>query len=127
MKTRRLLIGLAVAFPMFVATSANATTIGECDAMIGVVRTQLDATEITGRNADRNRSGLESKLDNASIKLNQAKFSDSIQKLTDFGYTVDELATPKIKKGCTANKMSPEDASVLINGVNEAIACVSWL
>ena len=127
MKLKSKIIGMAIAFPMIVATSASATTVGECDALIGVVKSQLAATEIEGRNADRNRAGLEGKLDNASIKLNQAKFSDSIQKLTDFGYTVDDLATPKIKKGVSDYKMTPEDAAELISGANEAIGCISWL
>lgn len=125
MKMKRLFISLAIVFPfLMMAVPAKASTIGECDTLIGIVKTQLDGTYIGGKNPDRTRAGLESKLSNASIKLNQGKFPDSVQKLMDFGYTVAELAVPNRKN---VTKVSPEDADLLVTGTNEAIACVSWL
>lgn len=125
MKFKKLCTSLAIAVSfLFGATSASATTIGECDSLINVVDGQLAGTEINSRNADKVRAKLEAKLDNASIKLNQAKFADSIQKLTDFSYTIQDMAVANMKG---VSKVSAEDAAVLVQSSNEASACVGEL
>ena len=124
MKIKHFLISIAVVLPLISVTPASASSIGDCDARIGLVRTQLDATDIVGRNAEKNRTGLERKLDGASTKLSQEKYSDSIQKLTDFVHSVADLAIPD-RKG--VSKMDAGGAELLVKGANEAIECVAWL
>jgi hypothetical protein len=63
----------------------------ECKAEIAALRTQTETITITGMNADKARATLLSKLDAASLKLDQAKFCDSIQKPNDYKAMVKQL------------------------------------
>ena len=99
----------------------GATTVSECQDLISALETSLDGTEIGGKNVDRTRAGLEGKLGGASIKLDQAKFDDAIQKLEDFKNKVLGLA------GSKKPKMAQEDADALASDADDAIACVEAL
>ena len=103
------------------ASPASATTINECKNLIDVVQTTLDGVEIGGGNPARTRASLESKLDGAKIKLDQAKVGDALQKLTDFRSKVEEL------RDAAKPKIDAMDAQDLINDVNDAITCVQGL
>src|SRR5919107_106172 len=116
-----LLLGLILSLLMWglSASPTQAETLTDCQAKIGVLRGQtVDATFI-GQNAEKNRTGLVTKLDNASVKLTEGKNADAIQKLTDFRDTVAALNAQ--------GKINPDDANTLILGANDAIACIKAL
>lgn len=106
---------------MLGANPASATTVDECKALIVVVQTTLDGVEIGGGNPARTRASLESKLEGAKIKLDQAKVGGALQKLTDFRMKVEEL------RDAAKAKVDPLDAQDLIDDVNDAITCVQGL
>jgi hypothetical protein len=72
------------------ATSAFATTVTECLALINNLKTQTQQVTITGRNAEKELAGLVGKLDAASLALNRAKFCDAIQKLNDYKAKINQ-------------------------------------
>lgn len=96
----------------------GATTISECQSLIAIVKGDLASVEIGGGNPDRTRAGLESKLDGASTKLDQAKFADAIAKLVDFQSQVAQLA------GGGKPKIDQAAADLLTAGAGDAITCV---
>ena len=115
-----LLLGLALSLLMWVSASpAQAETVTECQAKIDVLRGQTVNATFFGQNAEKNSTGLVSKLDNASAKLAEGKTADAIQKLTNFRDTVASLNTQ--------GKIDPVDANTLISGANDAIACITVL
>jgi hypothetical protein len=72
----------------------------------------------------KNRAGLLDKLDNASRELDRVKLCDTIGKLTDFRYKVNQLiASGSINTDPTAGTTGQD----LVDGANEAIACVQSL
>jgi PKD repeat protein len=87
-----------------------------CQELIQSTENELDDVDIGGKNSDRTRDGLESKLDGASAKLLEGKFEDAIQKLVDFKTKLPKLAN----KG----EISQEDADLLIAEADGAIACI---
>lgn len=99
----------------------SATTVTECQSQITALRTELTGVVINGNNPDRVRASLDSKLSNASIKLDQAKFCDSIAKLLDFRDSVVQLGVPNAKG---ETKISPQDADSLATGASGAMMCV---
>ncbi len=108
-----LLLGLTLSLLMWVSASpAQAETLPECQADIAELRGQTMNATFFGQNAEKNRTGLLSKLDNASEKLVEGKNADAIQKLTNFRDTVAALNTQ--------GKINPDDANTLINGANDA-------
>lgn len=109
---------------ILMVTPAQATTVSECEVLIGVIETELVDVGIGGRNSDQTRAGLESKLSGAKIKLDQTKFCDAIKKLAQFGDKALDLAVPN-KKGET--KMKPGDAASLAEAADEAIVCITEL
>ena len=115
-----LLLGLTLSLLMWVSASpAQAETLPECQAKIDVLRGQTLNATFFGQNAEKNRTGLLSKLDNASAKLVEGKNADAIQKLTNFRDTVAALNTQ--------GKINPDDANTLILGANDAIDCITAL
>lgn len=115
-----LLFGLALSLLMWVSASpAQAETVTDCQAKIDVLRGQTANATFFGQNAEKNRTGLLTKLDNASAKLAEGKNADAIQKLTNFRDTVAALNTQ--------GKIDPNDANTLISGANDAIACITAL
>lgn len=85
---------IVCAFAMFlVAPLAHATTITEVQAMITSLKTKTETVAISGKSADKERVGLLAKLNEASLKVDQAKFCDAIAKLNDFKVSVNHLIT----------------------------------
>lgn len=115
---------LVVTLGLAIATPAQATTVSECTYLIEVVKGELAGVEIGGNNPDRTRESLESKLEGARLKLDQAKFCDAITKLGDFKDKVTVLAEPN-RKGET--KIDADDAQTLADGAGDAIACIQEL
>jgi hypothetical protein len=109
---------------MFVAAPlAHATTVTEIQAMIASLRTKTEGVAITGKAADKDRASLLGKLNEASLKVDQAKFCDAIQKLNDFKVKVNQLiAAGKINQdpalGTTGQELLA-DADATIAAINE--------
>ena len=113
-----LLLGLTLSLLMWVSASpAQAETVAECQAKIAALKLQTQSATFIGQNAEKNRTGLVTKLDNASAKLAEGKNADAIQKLTNFRDTVAALNTQ--------GKINPDDANTLISGANDAIYCIT--
>ena len=82
------------AVAMFAAAPlVHATTVTEVQAMIASLKTKTETVVITGKQADKNRLRLLGKLNEASLKVDQAKFCDAIVKLNDFKVAVNALIT----------------------------------
>jgi len=81
-------VAMLVAAPM-----AQATTITEVQAMITSLKTKTETVVIAGKQADKDRLSLLAKLNEVSLKVDQAKFCDAIAKLNDFKATVNHLIT----------------------------------
>jgi hypothetical protein len=115
---------LFLALAMFVAAPlAQATTITEVQAMIASLKAKSSTVTITGKQADKDRAGLLDKLNEASLKVDQAKFCDAIVKLNDFKARVSQLiAAGKINQdpalGTTGQELLT-DADAIIAGLNE--------
>ena len=113
-----LLLGLTLSLLMWVSASpAQAETVDKCQAKIAALKSQTQSATFFGQNAEKNRTGLVSKLDNASAKLAEGKNADAIQKLTNFRDTVAALNTQ--------GKINPDHANTLISGANDAIDCIT--
>lgn len=109
---------------MFVAAPlAHATTVTEVQAMIASLRTKTEGVVITGKSADKDRATLLAKLNEANLKVDQAKFCDAIVKLNDFKVKVNQLiAAGKINQdpalGTTGQELLA-DADATIAALNE--------
>jgi hypothetical protein len=115
-----LLLGLTLSLLMWVGASpAQAEPVTDRQAKMDVLRGQTENATFFGQNPEKNRTGLLTKLDNASAKLAEGKNADAIQKLTNFRDTVAALNTE--------GKINPDDADTLISGANDAIACIRAL
>jgi len=113
-------ITLALALAIFATAlfggTAAATTASECQQQIASLRgatADSTVTTITSRQADKERSGLLTKLDSASAELPK-KPGTAAQKLTDYRNHVQKLIADG-KLTSTANLVADADA---------AIACV---
>ena len=109
-----LLLGLVIIAS--VSSSVYAQSISECQALITALRVKAQAVQITSNNAVKDLGGLVTKLNESAVKLDQAKFCDSIAKLNDFKARVQQLVA--------AGKVSFEDADQLNREADAAIACV---
>ena len=115
-----ILLGIVLSALLWVAAQpANAQSVDECQADIAALRAQTLSTTFAGQNAARDQAGLVGKLDSASAKLSQGKFQDALANLQSFRAKVVALEQQ--------GKISPQDASALITGADEAIACVQGL
>lgn len=112
------------ALALFVAAPlANATTVTEVQAMIANLNAKTTNIIITGKQADKDRAGLLEKVNEASLKVDQAKFCDAIAKLNDFKARVNQLiAAGKINQdpalGTTGQELLT-DADATIAALNE--------
>jgi hypothetical protein len=112
------------ALAMFVAAPmASATTVTEVQAMITSLKAKTETVVITSKQADKERASLLAKLDEASLKVDQAKFCDAIQKLNNFKASVNALiAAGKINQdpalGTTGTELLA-DADATIAALNE--------
>lgn len=123
MKTTRMSTMFAAAAGLLalilVPGSALATTITECKTQIATLKVATVAATITGQNAAKDEAGLLSKLGDAEMKLDQAKFADAISKMTDYRSKVSQLAA--------ARKMSAAEAADLISQADAIILCIQSL
>ena len=116
---------LFFAFAMFVAAPlAQATTVTEVQAMLGSLKAKTTSVIITGKSAEtKDRPGLLDKINEASLKVDQAKFCDSIAKLNDFKVKVNALiAAGRINQDPAAGTTGQEllnDADAIIAALNE--------
>lgn len=124
MMKRKSLAAILCAIAIFVAAPlAHATTVTEVQAMLTSLRTKTETVLITGRQADKDRQGLVGKINEASLKVDQAKFCDAIAKLNNFKTSVNALiATGKINQdpalGTTGQELL-NDADATIAALNE--------
>jgi len=115
---------IVCALAMLVAAPlAHATTITEVQAMLASLRTKTETVAITGKSADKDRAGLIAKLDEAILKVNQAKFCDAIAKLNDYKARVNALIVAgRINQdpalGTTGQELL-NDADAIIAALNE--------
>lgn len=113
------------ALAMFVAAPmAFATTVTEVQAMIASLKTKTTSVVISGKSAEtKDRPGLIAKLDEAALKVDQAKFCDAIAKLNDFKARVNHLITVgRINQDPAAGTTGTEllaDADATIAALNE--------
>ena len=115
-----ILLGLVLSALLWVAAQpAHAQTVDECQAEIAELKVQTQNTTFIGQSAAKDQAGLIGKLDSASAKLGQGKFQDALANLQSFRAKVVALDQQ--------GKIADEDASTLIAGADEAIACVQGL
>lgn len=112
------------AFAMFVAAPlAQATTITEVQAMLTTLKAKTTGVSITGKSAEKDRTALLDKLNEATLKVDQAKFCDAIAKLNDFKVKVNHLiAVGRINQDPAAGTTGQEllnDADAIIAAINE--------
>ena len=111
-------LSMLVAAPL-----VQATTITEVQAMIASLKTKTETVLITGKTADKDRATLLGKLNEASLKVDQAKFCDAIAKLNDYKVKVNALiAAGKINQDPAAGTTGQEllnDADAIIAALNE--------
>ena len=115
---------IVCALAMFVAAPlAHATTVTEVQAMIASLRSKTEGVVVTGKNAEKDRSGLLGKLNDASLKMDQAKFCDAVGKLNDFKTKINQLiASGKINQDPAAGTTGQDllnDADGIIKSLNE--------
>src|SRR5919112_3799090 len=118
------LIGLTLSvLLMLMATApAQAQALTDCEAEITQLKSLTENATFLGKNAAKTEEGLLLKLDNASAKLDEGKYQDAIDKLTDFKNTVIALDA--------GGKIDPDNdinASDLEAGADKAISCVQSL
>ena len=101
------------------AQPAHAQTIDECQADIAALRAQTKDVTFIGQNAAKDQAGLVGKLDSASTKLSQGKFADALANLQSFRARIVTLEQQ--------GKISHADATALITGADETLACVQGL
>ncbi len=111
-------IALFVAAPL-----VHATTVTEVQAMIAALNAKVTTVTITGKQAEKDRTGLLNKLNEATLKVDQAKFCDAIAKLNDFKTGVNALITTgRINQdpalGTTGTELLA-DADAIIAALNE--------
>lgn len=112
------------ALAMFAAAPlVHATTVTEVQAMLTSLKTKTETVAISGKQADKDRAGLLAKLNEASLKVDQAKFCDAIAKLNDFKANVNHLITVgRINQDPAAGTTGTEllaDADATIAALNE--------
>ena len=138
MKSTRLMLGIWVA-ALLLAAAAPAraqSTVGECKARLDFIQADLDAIflagGIGGNNPQQTYTSLSSKLQAASAKLGQSKYTDALGKLRDFQIAVITM------RDAGKPKLSAPDAGLLLDGadpdrysfdegVNGAVACIALL
>jgi len=122
---------LAMFFTFTLAGSQSALadpTVSSCQAQIGDIIDNLGVVTIDSAKADWTVERMQLKLYEASRKLDEAKFGDSLQKLDDVLVKVESLLYAR------KPKISYEDADLLIYGIeggdaglSDAMDCVCGL
>ena len=100
------------------AVAAQVATVDECTAKIEalIAQTNDPATEFSGQNAVKERTGLVGKLTAARQALQAGKPADAVQKLTDFRNKVTTLGAQ--------GKLNAEDAAALAAAADDAVTCI---
>lgn len=116
---------LFVLATLVAAPVAQATTVTEAQAMISSLKAKTTSVVISGKSAEtKDRPGLLDKLNEASLKVDQAKFCDAIGKLNDFKVKVNQLiAAGKINQDPAAGTTGQE----LLNDADATIAALNQL
>ena len=115
-----ILLGIVLSALLGVAAQpAHAQTVDECQADIAGLRVQTLSTSFIGQNDAKDQAGLVGKLDSASTKLSQGKFQDALANLQSFRARVVALDQQ--------GKILDSDASTIVAGADEAVACVQGL
>ena len=114
-----LLAVMAVPVTFGPVSAAVAQTAADCETQIAGLRTTVTGTEITAKNADRERDSLLRTLQAASTELSKGKNVDAATKLGDFKVKVQQLAD--------AGRISSTDAATLHTQADAAIACINGL
>ena len=116
---------IVCALALFVAAPlAHATTVTEVQAMLASLKAKTETVTITGKAAEtKDRPGLFEKLNESILKVDQAKFCDSVAKLNDFKTRVNALiAAGRINQdpalGTTGQELV-NDADAIIAALNE--------
>lgn len=113
-------LALALA-PAFIAVQTHASPTQDCQGLITALRADTETVVITGKNAEKNRTGLLGKLDDASTSLDGGKLCTAIQKLTDFRDKVNQLIASGSINSDPNVGVTGQD---LVDDANAAIACV---
>lgn len=108
---------LTIAVMLGAAGSAQAASVEQAQKLIAAVQTALVGVEIGGNNAGRTRASLESKLEGASVKLDQSKEQQACVKLLGFIDKVGDLSVANAKGQV---KMDPADAEQLQDEAGDA-------
>ena len=115
LKTRSVLI-LAAALA---AGSAQAATVSECVAYVGVAQASITAATTFAHAKDQ--VALLGKADSASLKLDSGKFADAALVLTDMSAKVTELV------GAAKPKLDAAEGATISADIAAASACVAQL
>ena len=107
----------ALAAALLAPSAVSAATVTECEQQLASLRTQVDASTFSGRNAAKEEAGLLGKLQAASDALAAGKYTNSVTKLGDFIEHTSTIAA--------AGKLDATQAAALVAGANDAIVCVS--
>jgi hypothetical protein len=138
MKSTRMMLGIWVA-ALLLAGAAPAwaqSSVDECKARLDIIQLDLDAIysagRIGGNNPQQTYTSLSSKLQAASAKLDQRKYTDALGKLRDFQIaviTMRDAAKPKLAASDAGLLLDGGDPSrsPFDEGVNGAIACIALL
>ena len=97
---------------------AGAWTFDECSSKIGLLKDAIEMSDFTN---DRDRVRLALKADAADMKLKEAKFSGSIQKIGDIEFKVGGLL------GADKEKLKRIDGDVILELAAGAITCIEGL
>jgi hypothetical protein len=115
-----ILLGIVLSALLWVAAQpAQAQTVDECQADIAVLGTHTQSATLVGQNAAKDQAGLVGKLDSANAKLSQGKFQDALANLQSF--------RARVVARDQQSKILDSDASTLVAGADEAVACVQGL
>jgi hypothetical protein len=114
----RIVVLCATSAALLVPAMASAD-VATCQTDISNLRAATLTAAFSGQNAVKDRDGLVAKLDNASTALAAGKNDDAIQKLTDYRNKVVTLGD--------SGKLAASDASALVAGADDAIACIRGL
>jgi hypothetical protein len=115
-----ILLGLVLSALLWIAAQpAHAQTVDECQADIAALRVQTQNATFIGQNAAKDQAGLIGKLESASTKLSQGKFTDALAYLQSFRAKVVALDQQ--------GKINHDDALALIAGADQSITCVQGL
>ena len=116
-------IFMILSFTLVSHLPAKAATVSDCQVLIVQAKTDLNSSNVVigGGHPEQTLASLNSKLTDASTKLDEGKFQDALNKLMDFRKQVQDLANaPK-------PKLNQDGATLLTNDVDAAIGCVQDL